>query len=328
MAALLLALPLLSGCTNSLPVQLSPEERVGLGQRALALLLRAARSDVDIVACNAIEALVNVAPQDGLSHFRAALSAEAPLIRFAGCVALGELRDRAALGSIKHCLRDPEPRVRLAAAFAATRCGETGWAGRLVEALNNDRTENLRADAAFLIGRLGEPRAKAQLRAALGNKTNQDAKVVALQIYGALARLGDQDAGDMLIEYAQYDALSRLLALQILCEVGSADARDTFVYRLNSSDDYVEARLIAARGLAKLGAPAGYELAVRAARQATADPDETMRIRSLAALALGEMGERRALPVLQQLAESQDDPRVQVAACYAICKIVNAPPPG
>jgi len=47
-----------------------------------------------------------------------------------------------------------------------------------------------------------------------------------------------------------------------------------------------------------------------------------MKLRVNAALALGAIGDDRALPALQNLAQS-DDERVQVAACYAILQVLR-----
>jgi HEAT repeat protein len=48
-----------------------------------------------------------------------------------------------------------------------------------------------------------------------------------------------------------------------------------------------------------------------------------MRVRSMAALALGEIGDRRALGRLNQQMERSGDPRVQVAAVTAILRILD-----
>jgi HEAT repeat protein len=48
-----------------------------------------------------------------------------------------------------------------------------------------------------------------------------------------------------------------------------------------------------------------------------------MRVRSLAAHALGEIGDPQALPLLRDMAATETDERLQVAACYAICRILK-----
>lgn len=319
-AAALLWMLCSTGCGVTPQIQLSREEQLGLEDRAMELLRRAAQSDLDVVCCNAIEALVHLDPRGARPYFREALKSESPMVRFAGCVAVGQTADRTVPASIQKCLRDPDPRVRLAAAFAAARTFDAQAAQTLRDALNDSPDENLRCDAAFLIGKLGDRRALRFLR--FRTQREQSTKVL-VHIYGAMAELGDSRAVDQLITYAQGDAVSRLIALQTLADLQQEIAREALLYRMGQAEDYLEARLIAARGLGRLGSDAGYRLALDATRHVAKDPTDTMRIRSLAALALGAIGDPRALPALLTLAEDQSDARVQVAACYAICQIVG-----
>lgn len=317
-AAVLLALTIaaVSGCGDAV-IDLNLADRGELGERALSLLERAAQLDVDVVACHAIEALTAVAPAIGKPLFREATRAPSPLVRFAACAALGELRDATAIDDLARCQRDPERRVRLAATYAAYRCG-AGDPQLLFQTLAEDADENLRADAAYLIGRLGQKAAITRLRAATNDKSNK----VVVQVYGAMARLGDKPALDQLINFAAGDVLSRAIALQELADIGDERARDALLYRFASKEDYIQIRLIAARGLGRLGSRAGFDFALAQTRFSDKDETETMRVRSLAALALGSIGDPRALAALRTLAESNDE-RVQVAACYAICQITR-----
>lgn len=324
----------LSGCAGDAPapVSMSAPEQVALESRALGLLLRAAESRDPDVACNAIEALVRVAPRDGLPIYRQAALSDSPLVRYAALAALGEVRDTASLPRIKSAVEDPSAHVRLAAAFAACRCGQDGYARVLIRAVSDAPEDNVRADAAALLGRLGEPRARKWLTSAAGLPANQKSKPVLLAIYGALAVIGDRAAVDELISYSQGDVATRSIALLLLADLGDPAARDALRYRLLSdSEDYDEARLIAARGLGKIGYRDGYALAVERLdftdpnRHPTLEnPDRTFAIRSMAIHALAEIGDPRVLPALRRIAESATDPRVQVAACYAICKLTNS----
>ena len=94
---------------------------------------------------------------------------------------------------------------------------------------------------------------------------------------------------------------------------------------LADADDHVQPRLLAARALGRIGSSAGYDLARSAIKRTAEDQTQTMQIRMNAALALGAIGDPRALTLLQHVAESDSDPRTQVAACWAICEIVNSP---
>lgn len=309
------------------------DQRMELSARALDLLLTAAASDMDDVSCNAIEALVRVAPRDGLPAFRRALRSESPVVRYAGYAALGELRDRESLPAIVAGVGDDNAHVRLAAAYAACRCGKDGYARLLVRALTDAPEEAIRADAAELLGRLGEPRATKWLRAALNVPANKKSKRVTIATYGALAALGQTDALRQLIYYSQGDAEGRTAALLLLADLGHPDAREALRHRLlGVSEEYNEARLIAARGLGKLGSREGLPLALRMVKftdpnsnPTPENPNRTFVIRSLAVHALAEIGDLRALEPLRELAAAKDDPRLQVAACYAICRLSGLP---
>jgi len=319
---------LVGGCAQNTAVTLTPPQRLELETRALDLLQRAARSDVDVVCCNALEALVRVAPRSSLPAFRSATQSASPLVRYAGFAALGEVRDRDSLAAMTSGVNDVMPRVRLAAAFAAARCGKPGYVRVLVHGLTDTPDENLRADAAYLLGRLDEPRAVKALRAALHLPANEKSKRATLHINWALAMLGQGDAASELVRYAQGDAATRVDALLILAELGRPDTRDALLYRLGAGEDYVETRLIVARGLGKIGRRDGYELACGMLSYADPkpdpdDPDRAMRVRSLAAHALGEIGDPQALPLLRDMAATETDERLQVAACYAICRILK-----
>lgn len=331
-AAGVLVIMCTAGCEQPIPeVTLTQAERLELETRSLSLLMAAAESDDPMVAANAIEALVRVAPQIGVPLYRQALDADSPLIRYAGLVAVGEVRDCGALPRVRTAVYDSHRHVRLAAAFAAVRCGREGYARLLVNTVSDVPDEALRADAAALLGRLKDPRAEGWLRAALTMPMNKRSTRVTVALYGALARLGKRDAIDQLVYYSQGATDARVDALLLLAELAIPDARDALRYRLlGIAEEYNEARLIAARGLGRLGYDDGFKLAMQHVdfvdRQRHNDPespDRTFSVRSLAIHALAEIGDPRALPRLRALAADSSDPRLQVAAAYAIYRILH-----
>ncbi|MBK8914536.1 MAG: HEAT repeat domain-containing protein [Phycisphaerales bacterium] len=318
------ALPWAGGCAGGTgsATPLPPPDAAALRTRALDLLLRAATTGAAETRCNAMEALARVAPRAGAEAIRQNLRHDAAIVRYAACVAIGDARITAALDDVLRLLRDREPRVVLGAAFAAYRCGEARQAEVLVKTLAQGTDEGLRADAALLIGRLGEKSAVRRLRFTVS--TDRSTRVI-ITAYGALAALGESDAVDRLIEYAQGAAETRVLALLALADNPAERARDTLLYRMRQRGEYIQARLLAARALGRLGSKEGLNLAMQAATQTGRDEIETYYIRSLAAHALGAIGDPRALGTLRNLAAIPDD-GVQVAACYAILLI--APQPG
>jgi HEAT repeat protein len=297
-----------------------------LRDRAENLLVNGTRTEIPLIVCNSIEALERVAPAAARSRVQPLLESESRMVRFAALVAIGRLRDRASAPRVQAALRDRDERVRLAAAFAAARLGDTSQVAKLVHALEKSSDENMRSDAAFLLGKLGEKRLLKRLAAAQRIRQNEQSNRVLVHILGARAELGDRQALQQLAAFTRGDSVSRILALQMLSELAVPEARPALAFTLNDKDEYLEPRLIAARGLGRLGLRSGYALARNALNfegKNKDDPNETARVRSLAALALGGMRASEALEALRDLCANSSDERIQVAAATAICEIVG-----
>lgn len=310
-----------TGSGEGLAPRPNPSERMQLEQRALNLLRVAAASEADVVRCHAMEALAQLEERSAGAEFRAGAQASEPLVRFAGLVSGGQIRDTGILPLARDAMRHTDVRVRLGGAFAAVRLGDQNAARVLTSTLLDHPDANLRSDAAWLLGKLGEPKARRWLELALSREQSHRVRV---HIFAAQAALGDAAAIDALTTYTQVDAEARVLALQSLAELKQARTRSVLEYRLGPDEQFTEMRLIAARGLGWLGSSAGYDLARRnltAEFNDRDDPNRTHRIRSLSALALGAIGDSRALPLLRQLAETDTDERTQVAAALAIVQI-------
>jgi HEAT repeat protein len=311
---------LVSGCISGQPRPPASDDDRDLGRRAQDLLIRAVQSDDPVVRANAIEALVHVAPNEGLPYFRASIDDGAPLVRFAACMAIGEIQDTASRSAVTRRLKDEKPRVRLAAAYAGYRLGDQQLASLLVEALGDHPDEDMRCDAAFLIGKCGDARAMRRLK--LMEQRERGPKAI-MHIKAAMAALGNRAAQDDIIRTSlESEPVAKLLALQTMVELRSPAVGEALRYRLSQEGDYLEARLLAARGLGRLGSAVGYDLAIDSLRHRDKEQVDTMRVRSLAALALGAIGDSRALAELARTAENESDARTQVAACYAICEIL------
>ena len=327
---------LAAGCNlgEVTPMRMPVLEQARLRQKALDFLHRAAGSDNAVVTSNAIEALVEIDPDGSVRHFRAALGrSEQAMVRFAGCVALGEIGDCSAIERIRKRLKDTNAQVRLGAAFALFRCGERRYGHVLRTALREHSEENIRAAAAMLMGRLGEPPAVRELRLA----ADDESTMVSMQAISSMALLGDDESIDRLIQYAQGETVMRILALSTMVELGDARTVEALRYRLRLQEpnEYLQHRLVAARALGRLGMSDGYDLAIKALSfsplnaPAEMTPqevrEEVTRVRSLAALALGAIGDELALGPLGEIARTANDSRLQIAACTAICHIVPDP---
>jgi len=316
---------MVTGCAAS-P---SASEEILLRERATLCLNRALHyPENPAVRAQAIEAAVEVLGTQGKMSVREKLEDEHAGVRFAACVALGQLQDRSAWAVIQKLTRDPDPSVRVAAYFAAEQMGESRYRRAWVELLRRHEDPVVRRNAVMLLGQLGEQRVIPLLQSA-GFEDKDEG--VQLQVVEALALLGDADAVNRLMRDA-YGGLGfrQPFALLAIGKVENNRVVSVLRSRLDSAP-YPEARLAAARSLAMHGDPSGYDCAVRLLDWSDADeqlPDDLpanqiMRVQTMAAMALGDIGDRRALRWLRQRMESSDDPRIQLAAARSILVILN-----
>ncbi|MGB2986427.1 MAG: hypothetical protein WBE26_11140, partial [Phycisphaerae bacterium] len=147
----------------------------------------------------------------------------------------------------------------------------------------------------------------------------------------AMARLGNREARQELTFMTNAGIGSEeVFAIGALAETSDVVYLDTFRYKLATAT-HLETRLAAARGLGRLGSDEGFKEALRALRinrPLRNDPHDPaagqiLRVKQLAAAALGAIGRADALPALSRLMEADRDPRVQVSAARAILDILT-----
>jgi len=283
------------------------------------------------IRCQAIEALAEDAPQGAEGWFIEALGDPAAAVRFAGCVALGRLRHQPAKAAIEQRLGDENHSVRAAAIFALHRLGDYRYSGELAEMLLYHKQKEVRGNVATLFGLLGDAKAVKLLKRAQKDPDY----MVAWQALESQMLLGDAQAlGRVAAQVNSGRADIAVLAMIALGRAGKPESAELLRARLNRRDDHIESRLAAARGLGLLGHDDGSDLARRSLKFDRPDPDpragtaedQIMRVRSMAALALGAMRARAALPELETLMTDSEDPRIQVAAARAIVQILSERP--
>jgi HEAT repeat protein len=284
-----------------------------LDRDALRELLAQARGPDPDERSNAIEAIVQGDPDAATDPAIRAISDQEPQVRFAGCMAVGELRMTEAHDELlKMHDTDPSRVVQVGVRYALHRLGDTRYSHDLEKFAVDPLTE-VRGKTAFVLGRLGEPSAILLLR-----PMRKDA-VATIQIQAAesLWRLGDDRGRDDLLAYA----ISRYADDVILATLALAAPRNPEVIqhvRANLTDDYPEEELAAARALGMLGSDEGYALAMH---YLTSDE---RRQRMMAAMALGAIQHPEARP---ELAKLLTDPSAQVrlAAATAILELRTSP---
>jgi HEAT repeat protein len=324
----LLAVVVLAGCNPSAR-RVEPTSLLPYRHRALDCLKRAAEYKPNpVVRAAAVEAFEASGCPDGLPWIRAALRDDHPAVRFAACLAAGALHDALAEEGIRECLDDEDPSVRVAALGAMHHLGRTEHTGRIPEYLLGNEDPAVRANAAIVLGRMQEPGAIKILARAMLDKNigvqNQAAE--------ALARLGNPEARQHLAFMANSGIGSEeVFALSALTQTGDPKYLD--LYRSKFEDEtipHLEVRLTAARALATLKVNDGYRLALASLnfnKPKLHDAEDTaagqvLRVRQLAAAALGAMRDRSALGELLKVLEDNQDARIQVSAAKAILEII------
>jgi HEAT repeat protein len=230
------------------------------------------------------------------------------LVRFAACLAAGELRLAQAKDALLVCSDDANPSVRIGAKFALHRIGDTRQS-KDFERTAHDVSPRVRGDTALVLGLLGEPTAVNVLKPMLVDPS----PAVRLQAAESLWRLGDQRGLESLVSAS----LSKFPDDQMLAILALAEPRDQRVLghiQGQLTNDYEEVTLMAARAAGMLGSDDGYGVALKGAR--SGDP----RQRMLAALAMGAIGRSDSQSSLSVLLKDTNQD-VRIAAATAILQL-------
>jgi HEAT repeat protein len=274
-----------------------------------------------------METAAEVIGKSAKLQIKQGLQDESAGVRFAACVALGDLQDRSMLPAIRNMTRDPDPSVRVGAYYACEKLGDASYRRKWNATLQNNPDETVRRNAAMLLSRLEDEETKPLLQAVHVEDADEGVRRQAME---GLALLGDEEA----IGRFRHDAYGGLgyrqvYAVLVLGRIDNRTVIDTLRSRLAEAS-YLETRLAAARGLGRQGFRDGYDLALESLtwnkpnESLRDDPPENqvMRVQSMAALALGEIGDPAALPALSDRMENAEDPRIQLAAARAILMIL------
>ncbi|MCH8148831.1 MAG: HEAT repeat domain-containing protein [Planctomycetes bacterium] len=325
---LVVSLALATGCATT-PTSNPSVSRTELRRGAVQCLFAAIRYRYNpAVRAAAVESLEATASSDAAARIRAALLDEHPAVRFAACVAVGKSQDRLAESAIRRCLEDSDANVRVGALFAMHRLGHTEDTGKLATLLLKHNDPAVRRNAALVTGILVEPGAIKALARAMKDRD----KGVRDHALEAMARLHNADAKREMVFMTEAGiGAEEVFALSALAVTRDPALAETFRYKL-AHGDHLETRLAAARGLGLLGLDDGYDIANRALSYGGAPvrasegsrAQRLLRVRLLAASALGAIGRTDALGALDRLMNRSTDPREQVAAARAILEIIEA----
>lgn len=283
-------------------------------------------ADNPVVRAEAIEGMQSAPwPQAG-RYIEHALSDPYRGVRFAACMALAHLRDPQTRALLQSQLKDENTAVRAAAIFALTRLGETSHTKELAGLLLYSSDQEVRRNTAMIFAELGDAKTMVVLRRAL----HDNDIAVRWHVHEAMARLGDKEAVEQLIMFAHSGyGDERLIGILALGRIGDRQA-SACLQDMVRRDNPLEVKLAALRALGQIGNPIGQEIARKALTWTPEKPGKEMpyepqdirqvRVRSMAALALADVGKPDVVPDLLERMR-RDDPRVGVAAAAAILRI-------
>lgn len=279
-------------------------------------LQEAARKELDSaihsgdsnVRAHALEAVRQTMGTQRADDVIAALSDPDPLVRYAACLAAGELELKGAHDKLLHLVDDKDTRVGVVARFALHRIGDYRHSHDL-EKLSRDPDPAVRGTTAMVLGMIGDP---SGLKVLHGMRLDPH-PAVRQQAAEAMWRLGSEEGLEELVGWS----ISRFQEDRMIGLLGLAAPRNRNVVehlRGGLVTDSPVVSLVAARALGMIGCDEGYGVALRGATSAV--PQQ----RLLAAFAFGSIGRSDAQEVLRKLL-ADADPNVRVAAAQAILQL-------
>ena len=329
---LVLSVPFVSGCIGSNgssaqgPLESRAIERLreGVNSRDLVLWTHAVESCIDLRLSKAQDICIK------------AVSSGEPALQFVGAMGLIEIPSRSAEPALKGLLSGSDASVRLAAVGALHQLGHRHRSGELIEALKKPNSK-VRGDALMVLGRIGDKSAVPAIR-----KVFDEDRVerVRLQAAEALVLLGDTNILPHL-QLLQYSTnwQERIFAVELMSQVQDKERFVADLLGTLEDDRNQLVQLQAARSLGRLGQEHGFPQAMRYLHPTSSDQravakemgvgmhdrqlaERIVQIRSLAALALGEIGHWDAASALSK-AINDKNPQIALAAAQASMRLVQ-----
>jgi HEAT repeat protein len=281
------------------------------------IILQSLSDEEAVIQVNAIEIVAKTHSIKFMPQVRRMLKSPIVPVRFASCLAIGDLRYSLAGSDIELLMKDRNENVRIAAGYAAYRLGSEGSYKLLVTSLKSP-DQTVRANAAMLLGKSGNKQALKHLWYALSRTENSDP--VKYQATEAIAMLGDSKISQKLwaLLISKY-AEDRIDGVRAMGSLGGEQAQGALI--TNSLEDHVvEVRLAGAEQLAAMGNNSGESVVIEVFRKKLADqmdPRSQERVKVFAAHAIGELGTPRVTKFLPKLLK---DPSkfVRLAAAKAV----------
>ena len=271
-------------------------------------LVSALRSVDPEVRAHALEGLEKSDRSDRDGLVVEALSDPEALVRYAACLAAGQLQIKSAHATLLLLADDHDSAVRVAARYALHRIGDYRHSHEL-ELLSRDTEPQVRGTTAMVLGMLGDPSA---LKVLTPMRLDPH-PAVRQQAAAAMWQLGSEQGLRDLIGWS----ISRFPDDEMMGLIGLAEPHKAMVIqhvRAALVSDWPAVSLTAARAMGMLGSDEGYGIATKGAK--SIDPGGRIE----AATALGEIGRPDSQDVLRRLLRDSDA-NVRVAAAEAILEL-------
>jgi len=270
------------------------------------------------IRANSVEVVVTTRQVRFMPQVQKLLRDEAVPVRFLAIMAVGDLEYTLARNDVAPLLNDPNPNIKMAAAYAMMKLGDAKFYKVFRDQVTNE-DQTVRANAALLLGKSGQKDALRFLYWTLQRPDSAD-KVV-LQALESIAMQHDERIypklwSRLISAYAD----DRLLGIRAMGALGTEQAKIAIITMLD--DGIVEVRLAAAEQLGKLGEPIGEAKVAEVFDKnllAEMDTESQFRVKVLSALAIGEIGSESLGKHLPQLLRDPSKP-VRLAAAKAVLR--------
>ena len=295
----------------------TPAPASGEPQAQAAQIIFDALADPDPqVRANAIEVVVTTRQIRFMPRVQKMLQDEAVPVRFLAIMAVGDLNYGMARNDVAPLLNDPNPNIKMAAAYAMMKLGDMQYYKVFRDQVTNE-DQTVRANAALLLGKSGQKDAIRLLYWALRRPDSSD-KVV-LQALESIAMQHDERIyrrlwSRLISAYAD----DRLLGIRGMGALGTEQAKNAIITMLD--DGVIEVRLAAAEQLGRLGESMGEAKVAEVFDKnllAEMDIESQQRAKVFSALAIGEIGSQSLSKHLPALLRDPSKP-VRLAAAKAV----------
>ncbi len=284
---------------------------------AYRIISDALSSNNPMIRVNAIEIAATTKQDNFMPTIQRLLKDPYVPVRFASCIAVGDMQYTPAISTVNELLRDRDPNVIIAASYAMVKLGYPEYLNVLRQSVVNNENQTIKANSALLLGKSDDKSSTQLLYQLMRDSRSND--MVHFQAAEAIANLGDDKIfetlwGMLISAYADV----RITGINAMGTLGTLQAENALSSML--SDPITEIRLAAAEQLGKLNNKTGQNVVLEVFEKKlnmNPEPQSRERINTLAALAIGEIGTPNLTKFLPELMKNES-PFVRLAAAKAV----------